>query len=100
MSMPLREGKAIQEPAQFPLGQAEGRWACCGPLKRSPFQSAIVEPETRMIPLEDFEFVPFAIAEHKQGRGERVQCKLLLDEGGQTVNGFSHVCRAAGQVNL
>lgn len=64
MSQALGDG---QQPAQLPT--ANDHNAARGgirPLKPAAFQSAIVNPEPVVVPLQDFQLVPLAVAEHKQ----------------------------------
>jgi hypothetical protein len=52
-----------------------------------------------MVPLENLEFIALPIAEDEQGRGEGIQAKTDLHQRRESVDRFSHVRRAARQVD-
>ena len=87
MSLSLVKGKSIEEPSQFSTTNLyRGRAALLRPLKRSFLQTAIVEPESIVFPVENFEFVALTIAKDKEERGKWVEVEAFLDQGCQPVD--------------
>jgi hypothetical protein len=101
MSLSLLQGKTIQQPAQFPVGN-HMRGGAFGfrPSKGSLLQAAVVEPKAGVIPLQDFELIALSVTEDKLRRGERIQLKMLLHDSGQAVDGFAQIGDPAGEINL
>src|SRR5258708_7421244 len=100
MGLLLFEGQAVEQPRQ--LSARNARCGCLGrlgPAEASAFQTAIIEPEAVMIPHQDLEFIAATVTEDKEAAAEQIQLKDLADQGGQTVDGFSQIGVAAGQVD-
>ena len=70
------------------------------PVEPAFLQTLVVEPESVMVPYQNFHFVFLPVAEDKKVSGEGIQLKVFLDDDGQAVNGFSKICGSHGQVHL
>ncbi len=52
-----------------------------------------------MVPVKDLKFVAVAVTEDEKAVAEKVEVKVLADDGGERIDGFAHVCEAGGEVN-
>ena len=96
----LFQRQTVKQPPQLTAGDDAGTVACRGrPRKAAAFQTSVVEPEAVVLPAQELEFVPLSIAEDEPGAYEQVKFESFLDQGGQTVNGLTHIGCAASQVN-
>jgi len=50
--------------------------------------------------VQDLQAVSAAVAEREQGSADPLEIKLLFNDGGQSIVGFSHVRDAAHDVDL
>ncbi len=69
------------------------------PAELSAFESAVVEPEPVVIPVEYLDFISAAIAEDEEGAGEDVELIGAADDGGEAVDGFAQIGAAACEVD-
>ncbi len=100
MGLALIQGKPVEQPLQLPAVDFQGsRRILVGPLKGAPFQPAVMEPEPIVVPLEDLEFIPFAIAKREKTRRKRVQFELLFDQYSEPVDGLAQVGASTGEID-
>ena len=97
----LFQVQAIQKPHQLPVGNR----LCEGvrrarPLEPAALKAAIVEPEPVAIPAQELKLVSLLIAEDEPTFGERVEIERELNQGGQAIDRFAHVGRAARKVDI
>lgn len=101
MRLLLLQSQAIQEPLQLPTTDGAGPiGGMFWPAKASSLQSAIVEPEAVMIPVEDLELVSSSIAEDEEAVAEEVGFEDLADECSQAVDRLSQIGAATGEVDV
>lgn len=68
--------KAVEQPLELPvrdllrLTRRRG-----GPAETAPLQTAVIQPESVVIPAQDLEFVPIAVAKDEQTGIERIEFK-------------------------
>jgi len=87
MCLPLFDFKSGKQPIQFTIPD----YNCilrilCRPFEGSLFKSAEIQPESIMIPIQDFNHCPAPVAEYKQVCRERIEVKALLDYCSKPVN--------------
>ena len=97
----LLQVQAIQKPHQLPVGNR----LCEGvrrarPLEPAALKAAIVEPEPVAIPAQELKLVSLLIAEDEPTFGERVEIERELNQGGQAIDRFAHVGRAARKMDI
>lgn len=72
MGLTLFEGETIKQPLQLTSRDRQSDTLIRRrPLKPAALQTAVIQPKAVVIPLENPELVPAAIAENKQARRER-----------------------------
>ena len=71
-----------------------------GPLKFPTFQPLIQKDKSVTFPQQCLQAVIVLSTEQKQRWGERIQPELLLDDGGQSVDGLSHVGITGCDINM
>src|SRR5690625_1436542 len=69
------------------------------PLKPSPFEAAIVQPKTVVLPVQNLQAIPAAVAKDEKRRRKRVHVKGVDDQRCQRIDGFAHVGAATSQVH-
>lgn len=100
MGLLLLNGKPVEKPPKLPTTHGEGGRARVGrPLKPAPLKAAIVEPEPIVLPMQNLELVPLAVAEDEETRSKRVQIEGLTHQDRQAVDRLAQVGAAAGQVH-
>ena len=71
----------VQKPVQLLTGQCDDLiWRLAGPLEPRLFQRLLPHAKTIAFPIQHFDFVALAVAEHKQMFGEWIQCQGGLDQ--------------------
>lgn len=63
----------------------------CRPFKGVLFKPLVPQCKASFIPINDFKLVTFSVAEHKHLPAEYVTLHFLLDNGSETINGFSEI---------
>ena len=100
MGLRLIQREAIEEPLQLADGDGlRRRVADGGPDESAPFEPSVMEPKAVVVPLENLELVPIAIAEHKERRPRRVLPKMEWDQGSEPVNGFPQIRHPTGEMH-
>ena len=70
------------------------------PGESSLFETLLVKPETILIPFKNLDAAAAPVAKDEQGGLIRIAVKPEINDGGQTINTFTHIRRAANQVDL
>lgn len=70
------------------------------PSKTSGFQSLVQKNKSVTFPKKDLDPVTLSAAKEKDTPRERIQMELALHHRCQSVNGFSHICPAADNVDV
>jgi len=80
-----------------------GRFAIAGEgsgkSKATGFETLVPKGVAVAIPVKDFEPVGSAIDENEKGSVERILFETVFDNGGQTVEGFSHIDGSGCNIN-
>ena len=87
----LIDGKTLQKPSKFLVRDGTNGFSIHGPLKFPVFQSLIKENKSISFPAECFHPITSPATKEKQTVLERVQLKVLLDNGRKSINRLSHV---------
>lgn len=58
-----------------------------------------MEPESVMIPLKDFQFIPLPVAEGKEAAGKGIEIEAFPDQHRQSVDGLAEVSGARGEID-
>ena len=66
MGLALLQGKSIQQPSELPVGDWP-RLPAGRPGEAAFFQTFVVKPEPGVVPVQNFQFVLPAVAEHEEG---------------------------------
>lgn len=64
------------------------------------FQLAVMESEPIGIPLQDFQLITTAVAEHEPVWPLRVKFQYILDQQPQGIDGFAHVGDTSSQIDV
>ena len=72
---------------------------CDGKAKTSGFEAFVPKSVAVTVPVEDFEPVSRTIDEDEEGPVERVLLETVFDDGGESVERFSHVDGTCRNVN-
>ncbi len=100
MGLLLLQRKAVEQPLK--LSSIYGQGLTRGiirPPEAPLLQTTIVEPEAVVVPTQNLEFVTIPIAEYEETFVENIQFEGMGYDGRQSVDGFSHVGSAAGDVD-
>jgi hypothetical protein len=89
-----------QQPAQLVAVDGKGVVAGLGPRETLLFQAFLPEGESILVPIQDLDDGTLPIAKGKQITGKGAATQALLYEDRQSVNRFSHVRGADGQIDL
>jgi len=63
------------------------------------FELLVPEGVTVTVPVKNFESVSTTIDENKKGSVKRIFLKRIFDQGGETIERFSHIDQRGGHVN-
>jgi hypothetical protein len=93
----LVDREPFHEPAEFLIANVTDGLGVLRPLEFALFQAFIQQHEAVAFPIERLEPVVPMTAEKKQTVLKRVELIVLLDQGGQTVNGTLWVGMRGGK---
>jgi len=98
MGFHLGDIQPFQEPCQLPVADLDcSGFLCVWPPESLAFQTAVKEPESVIVPVEDLDLVAQSIAEDKQVTGERVSLQHIHHQDGEPVNRFAHISHAGSK---
>jgi hypothetical protein len=101
MRLDARDIQPFQQPTQFTCRKFYGSGITTTWPPESLFLKASMEqPESIIMPVKNFDFVAQSIAEDKQMTGKGIGFQNILYHDHETVNGFPHIGRTAGQIHL
>ena len=60
------------------------------------FKTPIEEPESIIVPVENFDFIPHSIAENKQMAREGIGFQNLINQYHESIDGFTHIRGTGG----
>jgi len=86
MSPLLANGKPLQQPGEFPVGDGNGHGIFVRPLEGLGFQPFHPETKPVSIPIENFDDCSFAVAESKQVSGKQIRFHLVFHQDGKPIN--------------
>ncbi len=96
----LLDGEAFHEPAELLRRDAPGFGRIARPLEAAALEPLVDEQEAISLPQEPLDAVSAPAAEEKERAREGIHPELLLDDGGEAVDGFPHVGAAAGEIDF
>lgn len=96
----LLDGEAFHEPAELLRRDAPGFGRIARPLEAAALEPLVDEQEAISLPQEPLDAVSAPAAEEKERAREGIHPELLLDDGGEAVDGFPHVGAAAGEIDV
>jgi len=97
--LPLAQLQSVEQPAKLATGDNDRSNAIGRPLKRTVFKTTVEQPEAVVFPVQDFELVALAVAEHEKARRERVKTEAFLNESGQRVDGLTQIGGTASKID-
>lgn len=96
----LVDAQAFHEPAVLLWCQYPGFAFFPGPLEAAGLQPLVQQHKSVALPVQCLDPVPASAAEEKEGICKWIQPKLLLNQGGQSVDATAKVGVAAGDIHL
>ncbi|KRE30277.1 hypothetical protein ASG81_25390 [Paenibacillus sp. Soil522] len=96
-SRPIRDNPrqhqttSTRHAAKLAAGDLHRTFTAGRPLKSAAFQAAIEQPEAVMIPIQNLEFIAFAVAEHKETQREGGEPEAFLNDHSQSVDGLAQI---------
>lgn len=99
MCLWLIHAQTLHEPAVLLGSQTFGLTLVPWPLEYAGLQPLIQQEESVALPVKRLDPVTPSSTEQKQSIGERIQLKLLLNEGSQSVDTEAKIRIAAGNVH-
>lgn len=96
----LLDAEPFHEPAELLRRDAPGLGRVPRPLEAPVFQPLVEEQEAVALPQEPLDVVGAPSAEEEERGSKRVHPELLLDDGGESVDGLSHVGISAGEIDV
>jgi hypothetical protein len=91
--------EAIHQPGEFTFLNGHDLLFGSWPFKEMFLQPFVPQAKTIPVPIKDFNHIAFSIAKNKQMAGKGVKFQMFTYQDRQTVNGFTHVGNAHGQVD-
>ena len=96
----LLDAEPFHEPAELLRRDALRFGRVSRPLEAPALQPLVEEQEAVPFPQEPLDAVGAPAAEEEERGGERAHLELLLDDGGEAVDGLPHVGAPAGEVDF
>ena len=99
MCLMLFERESREQPPELPLADCD-RPGCIllRPAKPALFQPSVVKPESRSVPIQDFELVAASVAEDKKAVGEDIKLETKCNHCSEAVDALSHVRRSTREI--
>ena len=89
------------QPVKLPPGKIPDLRLLPGPLIAAADRQALIDQnEAVRFTEQSFDPVPSSSTEKEESTGRRIHLKLVLDNGAESVDGFSHIGIAADNVDL
>lgn len=99
MRFGLLNAQSFHEPAVLLHRERSGFAFLPGPLEATGLQTLVEEKKAVALPVQCFDPVAFSAAEKKQAVLKGIQCKLPLDQSGQSVDPKAKIRVAAGDIH-
>lgn len=99
MCLGLLNAESFHKPAVLLQGDLRRFCSAARPLEAAGLQTFIQQDETVAFPVQPLDSIAAAAAEQKQCVRERIQCKLLLYDGCQSVDASAQIRIAAGNID-
>ena len=91
---------AIEQPVQLLTGQRDDFiQRLAGPFELGSFQRLLPQAVTVTFPIQYFDLVTLAVAEHKQFFGEWIQLKRAFYQDGETIDTLAKVDDIPAHIN-
>lgn len=100
VSLSLFYCQTVKQPLQLAATNQQRPTAMLRPLKSPSLQAPVIEPKTIVLPSQQFQLVPSAIAKDEPLVRKRIQLEYGAYKSGEAVDGFPHICCARRQMHL